>query len=224
MGEEGNKWPQYAEQLDARFAPFCAEFEDELEITDGPSIIEGYKFDNFRGVHIIGAAGLLNVLLRALLAREKNNNEKALSVLVESQRVRRLFFVHKDNAHELDVLKPTTMIRIHPFTHPNHHQCFLTDKKSFSEEDIHRLDRSYSEAHRYLGGIEVSVEGGGTMKYKEALAKSNFQRYELRLAAKNADIDQEEADKLRRLEDLNGLLKKKQTFEANQQKKKQREA
>lgn len=219
VGEEGNDWSDYEKQLDVRFQEFCEDFEYELVITDGPSIITLKRYNHFRGVHIIGAAGLLNVLLRALLAFEKSENRKALSVLVESTRVRDLFFVCKDNKHQLDVFG-TSMIHIHPFTHPNHHQRFLTS--GFNEAEIWKLDHSYSEAHRLLDGIEINVEGARKTEYKKASANGNFQRYTLRLEAKNAGIDQEEADKLRTLEELERVKKKSQTFLDNHKKQKQR--
>eukprot|EP00984_Skeletonema_dohrnii_P017714 scaffold8139_cov132-Skeletonema_dohrnii-CCMP3373.AAC.3 len=218
VGEAGNDWDKYVEQLDVRFAPFCEEYEEELVIADGPSIIQEEKFYNFRGVHIIGAAGLLNVLLRALLAREKNGN--ALSVLIESQRVRDLFFVCKDNTHQLDVFR-TNMIRIHPFTHPNHHQCFLTS--AFSEAEIRKLDHSYSEAHRPLDGVQINVKGAQNNVYNAASSDGNLQRYRLRLEAKKAGIiDPKEADKLRTLEELERVKRRSQTFFNSHKKLKQR--
>eukprot|EP00984_Skeletonema_dohrnii_P018528 scaffold8671_cov112-Skeletonema_dohrnii-CCMP3373.AAC.15 len=203
---KGNVWSQYEDQLDARFAEFCEVFKVELLIRDGPSKIEKKTYTHYRGVHIVAAAGLLNVGLRALLTYVKSQGR--LSVLVESTRVRDLFF--ERGGHQFDVIQKKA-IRIYPFIHPNRHERFLTN---YSDEEIGKLDKSYSLAHRALDGIEIMV-GSSTETFRATSSTGNLQRFTLRKEAQQVGINQEDAANLREINDLDRTAKRNQKFQQN---------
>ncbi len=176
VGKKGNKWPEYEEQLNVRFNDFCEDFKTELQVKGGPSIIEETRYPHYRGVHIIGAAGLLNVGLVALLANRKSNRKPSLSVVVHSTRVREAFFQCQGDK-KFDVIQyENSLIRLHPFIHPNNHQQWLTAKE---ERVMNELDKSYSEGHRDLNGVEIKVNGA-KKKYQASLSSASSQRFALR--------------------------------------------
>ena len=207
MVGKGNKFPAYREQCDTRFAQFCEAFKDLLAITDGPSVIEGKTYRDFQGIHIIGAAGALSLGLRALISWDKDG--KPLDVLVESIKIRDFFFQRKANAHRFDVIENAEdLIRVFPFVHPNRHQQFLT---TYSEEEITKLDYSYSHAHRALDGAEISVQGT-IDTFRATLSTANLQRYKLRKEAQKLGIDPDDAADLRELTDLDKIVKRAKLF------------
>ena len=212
---KGNEWSQYEAQLNARFAEFCEEFKVKLLITDGPSKIEQKTYTHYRGVHIVAVAGLLNVGLRALLTYVKY--QVPLSVLVESTRVRDLFFERR--GHQFDVIQKNA-IGIYPFIHPNRHQQFLTN---YSAEEIGKLDISYSLAHRALDGIEIIVKSS-TMTFRATSSTGNSQRFTLRKEAQQQQlgVNQEDAANLRKINELDKTQKRSQTFQKSQQNKNNR--
>lgn len=168
---EGNKWSVYEEQVNTRFKEFCAKFKEELQVPNGKSIIEKQPYDNFEGVHIVAAAGLLNVVLSALLTLGKHR--QPLHLLVASTRAVKLLF--DCTGHKFDVIE-SKMIVICPHIHPNDHHTYLHKYKD--DDQLEKLDLSYSTALRPLNGVGFMV-GGSRMTFNANLVDSSRQRADL---------------------------------------------
>lgn len=170
---KGNEWTVYEEQVNARFKEFCSKFKQELRVPNNEkSKIDGRSYGNFEGVHIVAAAGLLNVILAALLTIHKHR-EKKNRLLVASTRAAKLLF--DCTGHKFDVIE-SNMIAICPHIHPNEHQTYLSEYEN--DDQLEKLDFSYSTALGPLNGVGFDV-GGSRMTFNANLVDSSKQRADL---------------------------------------------
>lgn len=168
---KGNNWTVYEDQVNTRFEEFCTKFKEELQVpNNGKSVIDNRTYRNFEGVHIVAAAGLLNVILSALLTLGKH--QERLHLLVASTRATKLLFDCK--GHKFDVIE-SNLIVICPHIHPNEHQKYLS---KYETDEHKKLDVSYSTALGPLNGVGFNV-GGSRMTFNANLVDSSKQRADL---------------------------------------------
>lgn len=205
--KKGNKWGPYKKQVNARYETTCTLFKDRLKIQNGPSVIDGVEHTHYEGVHIVAAAGLLNLVLAALLTVEMHG--KPPHVVVLSVRARRLLFNCENHIFDV-VAKNNQFIVLCPYIHPNSHQMFLDN---YTDEERKKLDKSYSTAFSALHGKEIIV-AGSKETFKAARVYSTSQRHALQAEVRNLDgIDPKDKALLRQIKELDKLVKRKQKMD-----------